>query len=610
MSLLLSCDAVSKSFGARLLFRGITLGLFEGERTGLIGPNGAGKSTLLKIITNLEHADEGDVLPRRGLRMGYVAQEDTFDDAATIEQVMLETLAGEHLEEHEAQTRVAIQLGKMGFEDPGRVVGALSGGGRKRLAIARELVKGPDLLLMDEPTNHLDVDGILWLEKLLTGGRLGVLMVSHDRYFLENVTNRTIELSQAFPEGFLSINGTYSDFLVKKEEFLAAQASQERAVAGRVRREIEWLKRGAKARTTKAKGRIQEAGRLMGELGELKVRNAQAQAVKVDFAGTDRRTKKLLEAKGVSKTLGGRTLFSKLSFVLSPGMCLGLLGPNGSGKTTLIRLMTGEMEPDAGEVKRADALRVVYFQQGREELDKAWTLRHALSPMGESLMFQGQSIHVSGWAKRFLFRTEQLDMPVGDLSGGEQARVLIARMMLQPADLLILDEPTNDLDIPSLEVLEESLEDFPGALVLVTHDRFMLDRLSTEILALDGDGGAQPYADVAQWQQSRDRAREQAAADKKPAPRPAAAAAPEGEKKRPAAGLKRLTWNEQREWEQMEAKIVVAEAALETAQQEMADPAVMADHERMRGVCERVHVAQQAVEGLYARWAELEEKQK
>ena len=269
-----------------------------------------------------------------------------------------------------------------------------------------------------------------------------------------------------------------------------------------MRREIEWLRRGAKARTTKAKGRIQEAGRLIEELGDARARAAGGTAG-IEFPASGRRTRKLLVARGLSKALGGRPLFRDLDLAVVRGTRVGLLGPNGSGKTTLLDLLAGALVPDAGEIERAEGLRLVRFDQHRASLDPDQSLRRALSPEGDTVVFQGRTIHVASWAKRFLFRPEQLELPVGRLSGGEQARILIARLMREPADLLILDEPTNDLDIPTLEVLEDSLAEFEGGLVLVTHDRFMLDRVSTVILALDGEGGAETFADYAQWEATR-----------------------------------------------------------------------------------------------------------
>ena len=282
-----------------------------------------------------------------------------------------------------------------GFADTSIAAGKLSGGWKKRLAIVCALASGPDLLLMDEPTNHLDIEGILWLEKIIANPSFATLTVSHDRRFLESVANRTIELGRSYPDGFLSHNGPYSEFLVKREEFLAAQAGRERALASGVRREIEWLKRSAKARTTKAKGRIERANDMMSELGDLRQRNAQQGAAKIDFTASGRQTRKLIDLKHVSKTLGDRTLFRDVNFVLAPQTKLGLLGPNGSGKSTLIRLLSEALAPDSGEIVRASQLRVVVFDQRREQLDSQQSLRRALSPGGDVVSYQGNSMHIS-----------------------------------------------------------------------------------------------------------------------------------------------------------------------------------------------------------------------
>jgi len=598
MAFLFRCDSLAKSFGQRQLFSGISISFEDGERTGLIGPNGSGKSTLLKILAGLEQPDDGTLTMRRGLKLGYVPQQDVFSAGATVQDVMADAVDDLHIEPHDRDAQIAALLTRIGFTDAEQRVDALSGGWRKRLAIARQLIRKPDVLLLDEPTNHLDLEGIVWLEKLLANPPFAFLLVSHDRYFLEHSTNRTVELNAAYADGYLSINSNYSDFLEKKESYLAAQASLEQSVAGRVRREIEWLKRGAQARSTKAKGRIEQAQRLMGELADLRTRNAQGQTAGVDFVGTHRQTRKLLTAEKVMKSLGGRMLFKDVDLTLAPGTKLGLLGPNGSGKSTLIKVMAGQLEPDAGNIRRAEGLRIVLFDQSRAALDQQQTLRQALSPGSETVAFRGESIHVSSWAARFLFTRQQLDMAVRDLSGGEQARILIARLMLQPADLLILDEPTNDLDITSLEVLEESLADFPGALVLVTHDRYMIDRLSTEVLGLDGIGGARLFADRAQYERAKEDAQ------RKPTEKFAAKTSTAPAKEKP----KKLTYMEQREWEQIEERIQTAEAELDAKHQLLGNPAVMADHLKMADAGRAVAAAQAAVDALYRRWEELETK--
>jgi ABC transport system ATP-binding/permease protein len=303
MALLLTCDSLSKSYGPRTLFSGISLSLFDGQRSGLIGPNGSGKSTLMKILCDLETPDSGSVITRQQLRLSYVPQEDHFDPGATVESVLAAAIAGDHLPEREQFAQISIMAGKVGFSDRAQAVDTLSGGWKKRLAIARALIQRPDLLLLDEPTNHLDVEGIQWLEEHLADAPFAVLVVTHDRYFLENVTNRVIELNRTFPGGYFSIDGTYSSFLQKREEFLEAQRSEQASLAGRVRREIEWLKRGAKARTTKAKGRISEAQRLIGELAELKSRNTAGQRINVDFSASGRQTRKLIAASKLGITL-------------------------------------------------------------------------------------------------------------------------------------------------------------------------------------------------------------------------------------------------------------------------------------------------------------------
>ncbi|HWM94787.1 MAG TPA: ABC-F family ATP-binding cassette domain-containing protein [Thermoanaerobaculia bacterium] len=602
-AVLLSCESLVKGFGARPLFEGLSFGLSEGDRVGLIGPNGSGKSTFLRILAGMEEPDGGTRAVRRGTRVGYVPQDPVFPPGKTVEEVLTEALADDPSEDFEKATRVAVTLGRAGFNDPAQAVDVLSGGWKKRLAISRELVRAPDVLLLDEPTNHLDVEGILWLEELLRSEPLAYVTVSHDRWFLENVATRMLELDRRYPEGLFQAPGSYSDFLEKRDEVLRNQAEYQSSLANRVRREVEWLKRGAKARTTKAKGRIQEAERLISELGEIKERTGPATQARVglDFNASDRKTKKLLVTTGLAKSFDAgtvrRKIVSNLDIKLTPGTKLGLLGPNGSGKTTLLSLLDGTLEPDAGTIERAEWLKTVRFEQGRETLDRSVSLRRALAPEGDSVLYQGRTVHVASWAKRFLFQSEQLDTPVSRLSGGEQARILIARLMLQPADLLILDEPTNDLDIPTLEVLEESLLEFPGALVLVTHDRYLLESVSTLVLALDGRGNSQYFADYAQWEAHR----ESPAASKQAAPKPPPL--PSKQEK-----PKRLSYKDKLEWEQMEGKILEAEDALVAAQKAMEDPTVASNSAEIQARCAALEKARQEVERLYARWAELEEK--
>ena len=592
--LLLSCEAVSMAYGSRSLFDDLSFGLFEGDQAGLVGPNGSGKSTLLKILAGDTAPDRGSRSLRGGLRVGYVPQDPGFSAGRTVEDVL--TAAVARVDEEDCPGRVAQALGRAGFANGRAEVDTLSGGWKKRLAIARELAAAPDILLMDEPTNHLDVEGILWLEDVLTERARAFLVVSHDRYFLEHVATRMLELNRIYPRGLFEADGRYSEFLLRRDEFLRGQASYQDALANTVRREIEWLRRGAKARSTKAKGRIKEAGRLIEALEDSRARAAGGTAG-IDFTASQRRTRRLLVARGVTKSLGGRRLVTNLDLVITPGTRVGLIGPNGSGKTTLLDVLAGALPPDAGEIERADGLRVVRFAQERGGVDPTQSLRRALAPEGDAVTWQGRSVHVHSWAKRFLFQLEQLELPVGRLSGGEQARVHIARLMREPADLLILDEPTNDLDIPTLEVLEESLAEFEGGLVLVTHDRFMLERVSTVIVALDGRGGVETFADYAQWESARDTAG--------PPRRPVAATTPERARSRPP----RLGYLEQREWDGMERAILDAERAVDACQSEVDDPTIASDPAALQQRYAALEAARADVDRLYARWAELEAKQ-
>jgi ABC transport system ATP-binding/permease protein len=589
---LLSAESLTKSYTSRPLFDNLTFAIGEGDHVGLVGPNGSGKSTLLKILAGIEEPDSGTRAVRKGVRIGYVPQDPVFTPGKSVEDVLHDALHGEHvLDDYEKSSRIARALGKAGFTDRNIATDALSGGWRKRLAIAHELVREPDVLLLDEPTNHLDVEAILWLEALLRSEPEAFVVVSHDRYFLENIARRMLELNRVYPDGLLQTDGRYSEFLQKRDDLLKGEAAYQETLANLVRREMEWLRRGPKARTTKAKARITSAEKLIDELDESRDR-ARVSTAKIDFTASDRKTKRLWIGKGLRKSLGDRRIVDDLDLLLTPGMRLGVLGPNGSGKTTLLRMIVGELAPDAGTIERADRLRVVYFEQNRQSLDPALTLKRALAPEGDSVVYRDRSLHVASWAKRFLFRTEQLETAVSKLSGGEKARIILARLMLQPADLLVLDEPTNDLDIPTLDVLEESLLEFPGALVLVTHDRYLIDRVSTQILALDGSGGAEYFADYTQWA-SRPIARAVAAA-------PSARAEP-----RPS---KRLSYIEQRELDGMEASVLAAEEQLGEAKKRTEDPSIASDAAALQERFAKLAAAQAEVDRLYARWAELEAK--
>jgi ATP-binding cassette subfamily F protein uup len=602
---IINAQDISKAFGANPLFQNIRFTVSEGDRIGLIGPNGSGKSTLLRILGGDVSPDSGEIAVRKRIRLSYVEQDSKFEPGATVRSVAQSAMEKAAVPKSERGTRFAETLGRAGFEDLDAEAVSLSGGWQKRLALVEALVQGPDILLLDEPTNHLDLAGIEWLEALLAAPGFACVVVSHDRYFLENVATEMAELNRTYPDGLLRVSGSYSRFLEKKEEFLHAQSKRQEALENLVHHEIEWLRRGAKARTRKSKGRIDKAGKLMSELADLNARSRSGTAL-IDFSATDRKTKRLIELEEVSCEIGDRILFTGLNCVITAGMRVGLVGPNGSGKTSLLRLLRGESAPTSGNIRRADWLRIVYFDQSRE-LDPDVTLRRALAPEGDSVVYQDRLIHVAAWAAKFLFAGEQLNQPVGRLSGGERARVLIAQLMLQPADVLLLDEPTNDLDIPTLDILEESLLEFRGSLVLVTHDRYMLDRVSTMVLGLDGLGNAGLFADYSQWESWLEERKQTAKNDARNKVRPLTRASVSESGDR-AQGKKKLSYLEAREYDTIEQRVAEAEQLLQAKRTQLEDPEIVSDCPRLVTAHAEMEEAQEKVDTLYARWAELEKK--
>jgi ATP-binding cassette subfamily F protein uup len=605
MDLLLNCSDLRKVIGPRLLFDGISLTLNRADRLGIIGANGTGKSTLLRLMAGLEQPDSGMISLVKNTRTAYLGQTEKFGEDKTAAEVLSAVLEQQGTDQDERDGRVHAMLSLAEFDNPDVRAGRLSGGWRKRLAICRAFIQRADILLLDEPTNHLDLEGILWLEKLLTGSfpdsPAALVLVSHDRALLDNIASRVLEISPAYPRGFLAVDGSYSLFRRRKEEFLEQQEELEARVANRARRESEWLQRGPKARTTKAKYRVDETHRLHQELAGIRERNRAGQAVQFDFSFTGRRTRKLLEAKGLAKSLAGRKLFAGLDVTLTPGRRLALLGPNGCGKSTLMKILAaagndGEMEPDRGNIRVAEGVRIVSFSQDREKLDLSATLRQALAPEGETVVYRDRPLHLVTWAKKFLFRPDQLDTPVANLSGGELAKILIAGLMRTPADILLLDEPTNDLDIPSLQVLEESILEFPGAVVLTTHDRFLMNSVCDEVLGFCGGGKVTGFSDYGQW----------FAACGPGAGETGKKASPGRERKRGGKVKGRLSYMDQREYDSMEERILEAEDREQELLRLMESPGAASDPELLEEYWRQLETVRRDIHALYSRWEELE----
>lgn len=599
---LFSAQDLLKTFGVKTLFEGITFSIMSGEKVALIGPNGSGKSTLLKIVAGMETVDEGNVYPRRDLRSAYVAQDDIFDESETPRAVLIKTLTQLGHEEYEIERKVEDTLRAAGFKDIHASVNSLSGGWRKRLSILRGMIVDPELLLLDEPTNHLDIEGVLWLEELLSEAPFAVVFVSHDRYFISRLAQRVFEINRRYPRGYYTCNGDYSDFLESRELHLAGLKQNQESLANRVRREVEWLRQGAKARTTKSKYRTKEAFKLIEDLKNTQVIERRAA---LEFSASNRKSRDLIKLEGIGKSLGGKRLFNDITFTISPGTRLGVVGPNGSGKTTFVKTILGDIKPDTGRVVSAPHLKINFFDQARKQLDKTITLRKSLTPQGgDSVIFNDKSIHVASYAKRFMFSNDQLGLLVGNLSGGEQARLLLAQLMLLESDLIVFDEPTNDLDIDTLEVLEESFSEFPGAIVLVTHDRYLLDRTSTNILGLSPKGG-EFFSSYLQWENSfaADQLGDSALPPAPQSVRPTGSIANSSDKSTTAATLSQ---QEIKELKGIEAKITKAEKLLEELNLKVTEKNAGGNIADITQACQDVAKQQQLIDELYARWQDLE----
>ncbi len=623
-----------KSFGARTLFDGVSFAVDEGEKVGFIGANGSGKTTLFRIAAGEEGMEGGTLALKRGASVGYLAQEPVFGAGETIRSAVsagnaeLQAALREYREVAERlaapdsasgrllarqdklmaridvlggwdwQHRVESVLTRLGVSDWDRAVEGLSGGERKRVALARVLLQRPDLLLLDEPTNHLDADTTLWLEELLQEYPGAVMLITHDRYFLDRVVTRMIEVARAELTGY---PGGYTEYLEAKTERQARLAVEQEKRARLIEQELAWVRRSPSARTGKQKARVQRLEATRSKQEEKRLPTTEAAGFR--FGAPPRLGRTVLDLHGISKSYGERVLIERLSTRLRAGERIGVIGPNGAGKTTLLRILIGDETPDAGEVVHGLNTRIAYFDQRREDLDPDTTLLQAVSPQ-DWVMVAGSRVHVRSYLESFLFPTAVHDQKVSSLSGGERNRLLLARLLLEEANLLILDEPTNDLDLSTLQVLESALTDFPGCVLVVTHDRFFLDKVATGLLVFEGEGAVRRHEGSYDLYRRLREERETAAAVRDAAPaQPAAKTA-----RRPASPRK-LSWREQKELEGMESAILEAEEARESLGAALWEPTLYADTpEKVAEAAAAFRQANERVEALYARWAELEEK--
>ncbi|QSV44566.1 energy-dependent translational throttle protein EttA [Geobacter benzoatilyticus] len=506
---------LSKSFGSRAILDGVAFAIGEDEKVGLIGVNGCGKSSLMQILAGIEERDGGTIMTRRGASIGYLPQEPLLDESLTVgeeieqglveirrimaeyEQVAAQLAAPspdhERLLERQGELstwiehhggwntdhRVAEIMTHLGIPDGSRRIGELSGGTQRRVALGRLLLQAPDLLLLDEPTNHLDADTVQWLQDHLIAYPGAVLLITHDRYVLDQVVSRMLDLERGRMTAY---SGGYSSYLVQREERLAQEARGQERLLNLLRNETAWMRRGAKARTTKQKARIDRYHDL-----EARSHVETSRDATIAFKPGDTLGGTILELNGVSKSLGGQLLVDGLTFLMKRGDRVGIIGPNGCGKTTLMRMIMGEESPDDGNVIVGNKTRIAYFDQNREILDPQETLYDFLGE-GDYVTVGGERRHKIGYLEEFLFPPSDRMRRIDTLSGGEKSRLILARLMMADANLLILDEPTNDLDIPTLQLLDDALTRFKGCVLMVTHDRFFLDKVATGILAFEGEG--------------------------------------------------------------------------------------------------------------------------
>lgn len=599
MTPVLSLQNISKSFGSRTLFEDLSFGVFPGEKIGLLGSNGAGKSTLLKILAGTIKPDSGQVHLRKNLSLCHIPQTEEFDPNQTALEFVEKKLLSCGMDPEEAPIQATIGLGVAGFEDMEVKSPSLSGGWKKRLQLAVAVAMEPELLILDEPTNHLDWEGLIWIEGWLKSFKGCLLLVSHDRQFLQNLCRRTIEIHAAYENGVLSFDLGYEEFLDKKADYLEAQMQLESRLSNKARRELEWLRAGVKARTTKSRSRMKEAYNLLDKVSDVKDRNRATKArSNLTIDATQRLSKKLIDLDGVDIGYAEKPLIKNLTTTFGPKTCLGILGENASGKTTLIKTLLQQMPPLSGKLEFAENLQIVYFEQTRSDLPMDKNLMQFLGDGGDFVLFQNRSTHVAGYASRFLFPSEKMQLPIAQLSGGEQARLLIAKNLLQPADILILDEPTNDLDIETIEVLEAALMDFEGLIILVSHDRYFLNRLGNRFLGILPEQRWDFFASVEQWLEARKNTPSEVVEEG------TSPTVPQSKTKKV-----KLSYKEKQQLSTIESDIATAESDLEQAQTRLQDPELMSDHEALNAHTVEIQKLQQKVDDLYALWDQLENKQ-
>ncbi len=611
---LLTLDHISHAYGHLPLLDDVSLQLDARERVSIIGRNGTGKSTLLQIISGDIQPDSGTVWRQPALRVARLVQDVPLTSSRTVFEVVAEGLAG--LTGHDAEDwrrehKVDLVLSRLDLDGEARV-DTLSGGWRRRVLLARALVAEPEVLLLDEPTNHLDIDAISWLENFLAEYAGAVVFVTHDRAFLQRLATRIVELDRGV---LTSWPGDYVTFLAKKDEWLANEAVQQEKFDKKLAQEEAWLRQGIKARRTRNEGRVRALLAMRKERAERR-EVMGAVTLKIDRADTP--GKMVFEAEHLRKAYGERVVVSDFSTRIMRGDRVGLIGPNGAGKTTLLKLLLGDLTPDSGSVRHGANVHIAYFDQQREQLDPEKTVFDTVGEGNDTVTINGQPKHVHGYLRDFLFGPERARSPVKALSGGERNRLLLARLFTRPANVLVMDEPTNDLDLETLELLEEQLVEWPGTLLLVSHDRAFLDNVVTSTIVFEGEGRIEEYVGgYADWLRQRRQEATRSAATKGSSARQSGASAtsersdggdsPEGGQAAAPTARKKLTYNENRELQALPARIEALESEHTQLQATIASPEFYKEGaQTIAKTLARSEALEHELLVAYERWDELE----
>ncbi|NTV63818.1 MAG: ABC-F family ATP-binding cassette domain-containing protein [Oscillochloris sp.] len=625
---LLSIESISKQYAERPLFQEVTFGLNKGERMGVIGVNGSGKSTLLRIVAGIEQPDTGRVVLANGIHVAYLPQAPLLPEQQTVleavfagdsptvrllrEYEQASALLAECPDDADLLARLSVltpQMDALGAWDAessahtiitelglaayaNTPIAILSGGQRKRVAMARALVDQPDLLILDEPTNHIDTDTIAWMEEYLARSTCALLLVTHDRYFLDRLVMRMVELDRSRLTSYV---GNYASFLEQKAERIAREAAAEESRQNLLRRELAWLRRGAQARTTKQKAHVERVHALIDQRPD-----AVQGTVEIDLGTGRRMGKRILELRAVSKRYGERTLINRFNLELKANDRIGIIGPNGSGKSTLLNLIVGRVSPDSGEIYVGETIHMAYYDQESAGLDPAQRVVDYIREVAELVRGRdGSLLAATQMLERFLFTPEMQWANIATLSGGERRRLYLLRQLMHNPNLLILDEPTNDLDLQTLGVLEDYLDDFSGVVITVSHDRYFLDRVVGRIFAFEGDGRIIEYpGNYSVYREHRVRNQAAVPAKPRPAPRPPASVSP-------PVGPRKLSGKERRELDSLEQRIAELEARRDTIGAQL--NTVGLDHTRYIQLARELAELEGAIEVAFARWAELAE---